>query len=338
MDPQTKRNSGTSPVLPQTLRVVCGFLGQPTHARASQLSPPVPAPSCARALLPCAARPAPAGASHSRSVLVPLYGSSALDDVESGIGSTARPDRTRKRKCTIELDALLLREVKLHKPHEQRHGRIGNVYESIADSLIESERFPWITDRKHLQGRVQHLLVARRTNQRATARATGIEEEHGELEILFNDVIEEADAFKSTEVERREVRQHRDFAMAKGGRKARRHARPRRAPVDESDDARAAQSVEVDSDGGSGANEPEEIEREPRSSTPVSVAHRNVPAHDNEEVQIMQLLQTSASAISTQASRVAEVGERKLRLEEGIIEREGEIEKRRIKVEEDRDA
>jgi hypothetical protein len=47
------------------------------------------------------------------------------------------------------------------------------------------------------------------------------------------------------------------------------------------------------------------------------------------------LLQTSASAISSQASRVAELDERKLRLEEARIEREGEIEARRIKVEED---
>jgi hypothetical protein len=49
------------------------------------------------------------------------------------------------------------------------------------------------------------LLEARRTNQRATARVTGIEEEYGELEILLDDVIE-AETFKSTEMERREVR------------------------------------------------------------------------------------------------------------------------------------
>jgi hypothetical protein len=120
----------------------------------------------------------------------------ALDYVQSGAGITARPVGTRKRKWTSELDALLLRGVKLRKPHEQRRGRIGNVYESIAASLNERERLPWITYRKHLQGRVQHLLVARCTNQRATARATGIEEEHGELEILLDDVVEAADAIK----------------------------------------------------------------------------------------------------------------------------------------------
>jgi hypothetical protein len=55
-------------------------------------------------------------------------------------------------------------------------------------------------------------------------------------------------------------------------------------------------------------------------------------------VQILQLLQMSSSAISSYASRVAELDERKLRLEEARIEREGEIEARRIKVEEDREA
>jgi hypothetical protein len=114
-------------------------------------------------------------------------------------------------------------------------------------------------------------------------------------------------------------------------------AMARQAPVDESDDARKLQSLEDHSDGGSGTNDPQQVERERRSSTPVSVAHKNLPAQD-EEVQILKLLQTSASAISSQASRVAELDERKLRLEEARIEREGEIEARRIKVEEDREA
>jgi hypothetical protein len=263
----------------------------------------------------------------------------ALDDVESCAGSTARRVGTRKRKWISELDAHLPREVKLHKPHGQRHGRIGNVYESLAASLNESERLPWITERKHLQGRVQHLLEARRTNQRATAKATGIEEEHGELEILLDYVIEEADALKSTEVEGREVRRHRDVAMLQWRKEVGKRGGLRwrdRHPWMKA--TREVQSVEDDSDGGSGTDEPQEVARECQSSTPVSVAHRNVPPQENEEAQIMQLLQKSASAISSQASRVAEVDERKLRLEEGRIEREGEIEKRRIKVEEDREA
>jgi hypothetical protein len=75
----------------------------------------------------------------------------------------------------------------------------------------------------------------------------------------------------------------------------------RQAPVDKSDDAREVQSVEDDSDGGSGTNELQQVVRERRISTPVSVARRNLPAQDNEEVQILKLLQTSASAISSQA-------------------------------------
>jgi hypothetical protein len=95
---------------------------------------------------------------------------------------------------------------------------------------------------------------------------------------------------------------------------------------------------ENDSDVEIETNKPQQVERERRSSTPVFIAQRNVPAQDNEEVQILKLLQTSASAISSQASRVAELDEMKLRLKEARIEREGEIETRRITVEGDREA
>jgi hypothetical protein len=192
-------------------------------------------------------------------------------------------------------------------------------------------------DRKHLQGRVQHFLEARLSNQRATARPFVIEEENGELEIL-QDVIEEADTFKSTKMERREVRRDRDFAMAEGGRQARMLAMERQAPVDESDEERDVHRAENISDGENRMNELQKVGRECRSSTPVSVAQRNIPTQDNEDVQIMKLLQTSASAISSQASRVYELEERKLRLEEARIEREGEIATRRIKLEEDGEA
>jgi hypothetical protein len=101
--------------------------------------------------------------------------------------------------------------------------------------------------------------------------------------------------------------------------------------VDESDDAREGQSIEDNSDGGSGTNEPQQVERERRISTPLSVARRNLHAQDNEDFQILKLLQTSASAISSQASHVIEVDEGKLRLEEAKIEREREIEKRRLR-------
>jgi hypothetical protein len=115
-------------------------------------------------------------------------------------------------------------------------------------------------------------------------------------------------------------------------------AMARQAPVDESDEERDFQREENTSDSESEIDEPQKVGRERRSSTPVSVAQRNVPPYDNEDVKIMKLLQTSASAISSQASRVAQLGESKLRLEDARIEREGVIGTRRIKVEEDREA
>jgi hypothetical protein len=118
---------------------------------------------------------------------------------------------------------------------------------------------------------------------------------------------------------------------------ARRLAMARQAPVDASDDAREVQSVEDDSDGGRGTNEPQEVARERQSSTMYLLLIETY-LHRTTKVQIMQLLQKRASAISSQASRVAEADEGKLRMEEGRIEREGEIEKRRIKMEEDREA
>jgi hypothetical protein len=47
----------------------------------------------------------------------------AVDDVEAGAGSSARPGKFLKRKWTSELDAIVLREVNLHTSHEQRHGQ-----------------------------------------------------------------------------------------------------------------------------------------------------------------------------------------------------------------------
>jgi hypothetical protein len=92
-------------------------------------------------------------------------------------------------------------------------------------------------------------------SERETARATGIEEEHGELEVLIDDVREEADAFKSTEVERREVRRDMHSALVNGGRQARRLAMARQASGDEIEDMREVQIIEDYRDEGSGANE-----------------------------------------------------------------------------------
>jgi hypothetical protein len=99
--PTTKTNSGTSADLSPNF---AGYLRVPrtTNPR-SRLKPP-------HALL-CSRPP----------VLAPSWIPLQID-VETGEESTGRPFRSRKPKWTNELDALLLREVKLHKPHQQRHG------------------------------------------------------------------------------------------------------------------------------------------------------------------------------------------------------------------------
>jgi hypothetical protein len=99
----------------------------------------------------------------------------------------------------------------------------------------------------------------------------------------------------------------------------------RQAPVDESDEERDGQGAEDITDGESEMNDPQQVERECQSSTPVSVAQKKVPTQDIEDVHIMKFLQTSASAISSRAIRVDELDERKLSLEGDRIEREGEI-------------
>jgi hypothetical protein len=241
----------------------------------------------------------------------------------------SRGVRARKRKWTNDLDALLLREAKLHKPHEQRHGAIGTTYESIASSLNDSGRLPWRTDKKHLQGRVQHLVEARWADQRVTARATGIEEEHGKLEVLLDYVIGEADFFKSTEVNRREVRREKDTALVKGGRLARTQAMVRQA---------AAIAMKSDDDGDDGGVEPGsenagpelQVGRARRRPQLVSLDVGSSSTADGVERHAMQILQSNASAMSSQAIRQDEADGHKQRLDEGRELRLRDIDNRRV--------
>jgi hypothetical protein len=50
-----------------------------------------------------------------------------------------------------------------------------------------------------VQGRLLYLSMARRAHQRASARATGVEEEHGELEDFLDDFSVESDRFITSE-------------------------------------------------------------------------------------------------------------------------------------------
>jgi hypothetical protein len=126
-----------------------------------------------------------------------------------------------KRKWTDILDTLLLRDTKLQKPHSKRYGYRGAAYVAIATSLTSCGRLPWETDKKHVKGRLQHLSMARRAHQRASVRATGIEEEHGELEVLLDDFIGESDEFTASEAARQDTSRARDAAIAECGRQAR---------------------------------------------------------------------------------------------------------------------
>jgi hypothetical protein len=134
-----------------------------------------------------------------------------------------------KRKWTDSLDTLLLRDTKLKKPHSKRYGDRGSAYVAIATSFTSCGRLPWETDKKHVQGRLQHLSMARRAHQRASVRATGIEEEHGELEVLLEDFIGESDEFTASEAARQDTSRARDAAIAEGGRQAREMAMRRQS-------------------------------------------------------------------------------------------------------------
>jgi hypothetical protein len=272
--------------------------------------------------------------------------SDAIEELEVQAGQS-RNVGTRKRKWSYELDALLLREVKLHKPHEQRPGAIGGAYISMANFLNESRRLPWRTDKKHLQGRVQHLVEARRANQRATARATGIEEVHGQLEILLDDVIGEADFFKSTEVQRREVRRERDEALAEGGGLARTLAMGRQTSGNavESDDDSEGRGVRAEPDWELVDTEAQKIGRERRSSPLVSLDAGSSNTPEGLESQGLGLLKSNVSAISSQATQQAEADSQRHRKEEerearlrDFDNRRVDIETRRVRVEEEREA
>jgi hypothetical protein len=256
--------------------------------------------------------------------------------------STASQAGTRKRKWSDELDALLLREAKLQKPLEKKYGDRGATYASMASNLNACGRMPWRTDQKHIQGRLQHLMDARRAHQRVSARATGIEEEHGELECLLDDLIDESDRFKASEAERRDTLRERDMALAESGRQARELAMSRQAPAGD------AESIDGSDEGGSDVNFEADVnldvERQERSTATPSSTRSPEFLSGDVEAQVLRLLRENASSVAKQMERSATTEERRLQAE---TEREGEkkefekkkfeVSLRRIKVEEERE-
>jgi hypothetical protein len=254
----------------------------------------------------------------------------------------------RKRKWTDDLDALLLREVKLQKPHSKHYGARGAAYSAIADSLNASGRLPWNTDKKHVQGRLSHLATARRAHQRTSARATGVEEEHGELEVLLDDIIAERDEFVATEADRRQIARAREDQLAEGGRRAREMAMRRQSGSIDDD---AGLEGEASSDVPENAAEDRDAVasvavRERRISTSPGSGGSTIFQNDSSvEGELLRLMQANANALSSDFQQRASTESRRLSFE---IERENkqheielariDIETRRAKTDEDREA
>jgi hypothetical protein len=111
----------------------------------------------------------------------------------------------RKRKWTVELDVILLREVKVHEPRRKSYGRIGDAHEGIARSLNQSRRLPWTTDRRHVQYRLQFLMAWRSKTFSEPAEAGESDDEghYSERLQLLDEIMNEADEFKQAEEARR---------------------------------------------------------------------------------------------------------------------------------------
>jgi hypothetical protein len=253
-----------------------------------------------------------------------------------------------KRKWTDSLDALLLRETKLHKLHSNRYGDKGAAYVAINTSLNSCGRLPWETDKKHVQGRLKHLSMARRAQKRASVPATGIEEEHGELEVLLDDFIGESDEFTASEAARRDTSRVRDAEIAEGGRQARemdmrRKSSPAEAELDLERDASADGE---DND----AVESDRATREPvptgtPSSTPGPGSSGSFVNGECVEGEFLRLMQIRNSARYSELKSKEKMEYRRLAFE---IERENrrreleqekiEVEKRRARTEAERDA
>jgi hypothetical protein len=63
------------------------------------------------------------------------------------------------------------------------------------------------------------------------ARSAGVEEEYGEAEVLVDEIIEENDSSRASEVERQDLSRDRDATLAHSGRPAREIAMRRQAPI-----------------------------------------------------------------------------------------------------------
>jgi hypothetical protein len=72
-----------------------------------------------------------------------------------------------------------------------------------------------------VQGRLQHLKIARIALYRASVRENCVEEEHDELEVLLDEFIMEFEEYTAIEADRRDTARAREAEITEGGRQAR---------------------------------------------------------------------------------------------------------------------
>jgi hypothetical protein len=190
--------------------------------------------------------------------------------------------------------------------------------------------------------------VARRAHQRASARTTGVKEEHGELEELLDDIIGESDEYKASEAGRMEALRRREASLAEGGRQARDMAIRRQTEPKEDCLPPHRHEVRLDDtcsdDGGGESVAP--VHRERRSSTPGSTGSSSLAIGDSLEREVLLLMQANTSALSEEttrkeaweSSRISVEMERETRQRELDRARLEVEKKRRVKTEEDREA
>jgi hypothetical protein len=160
-----------------------------------------------------------------------------IDDTE---GDPSNRDKRsgRKRKWTVDLDVILLREVKVHEPHKKSYGRIGDAHEGIAKSMYQSGRLPWKTDRRHVQYRLQFLMSQRSKDFSEPAEAGNSNEEghYSERLQLLDEISNEADEFRQEEAARRGSIRDKELTLTAAGEGVRRQAMQRQSVVVDSDD------------------------------------------------------------------------------------------------------
>jgi hypothetical protein len=159
--------------------------------------------------------------------------------------------------------------------------------------------------------------VARRAHQRASARATGVEEDHGEPEELLDDIFGESDEFMASEAGRREALRAREASLAEGGRQARDMAMRRQ--TEPTEDCLPPHSHEVRLDDTSsdegGGESAAPVHRERRSSTPGSTGSSSLAIGYSLEGEVLRLMQTNTSALSAETTRKAALKSQRLSME-----------------------